>query len=411
MKRKLLFISMSLPYEKVTHAGGQIFNYYINRFIEDKNNEITLIAKVLPDERKYLDTVNPNMTLFTVSIPDNKIAKYLSYLKSINSKINPFYKYGNVLTKEIYDQIRDILKKLKESGYKPDVISLEWTWMLLYIDVVKKYFPDAKYITTEHDVTFLGLERRYKSDNHPVKKLYDYIRFQNVKKNELRSARQCDAVFVLNEKDKNLLLKESFEERKICILAPYFSKPQKVNRTPKMKDLLFYGAMNRDENSKSALWFIDNVMPRIQDLKLRFIVVGNKPQEDLLKRASDNIVVTGFVDDVTPYFEKSICMVASLVLGAGIKIKVLEAMAMGIPVLTNAVGIEGIDAIDGKSYLHCETPEDYENTIRAIVKGDIDISDISKNALDMITQKFDFDRSFDQYSSIVYDLAEEKGGN
>ncbi|MEO2263762.1 glycosyltransferase [Dorea sp. YH-dor228] len=409
MKRKLLFISMSLPFAKVSHAGGQIFNYYINRFIEDKNNEITLIAKVLPDEKKYLDTVNPNMTLYTVSTPENTVAKYFSYLKSMNSKVNPFYKYGNVLTKEIYDQIREILKKLKASGYKPDVISLEWTWILLYIDTIKNYFPDAKYIATEHDVTFLGLERRYKTDNNPIKKMYDFIRFKSIKKNELKAARQCDVIFVLNEKDKNLLLKESFEDSKIGILPPYFSKPQKVNRIPEMKDLLFYGAMNRDENSKSALWFIDNVMPRIQDLGLRFVIVGNKPQEEILKRESDQIVVTGFIDDVTPYFEKSICLVASLVLGAGIKIKVLEAMAMGIPVLTNNVGIEGIDAVDGESYLHCETPEDYEKAIRAIVKGEIDIRAISRNSLNMISQKYDFDRAFEEYSGIVYALAEEIG--
>ena len=72
----------------------------------------------------------------------------------------------------------------------------------------------------------------------------------------------------------------------------------------------------------------------------------------------DVITVTGFVKEISKYFEQSLCLVAPLVLGAGIKIKVLEAMSAGLPVLTNQIGIEGIPAQNGIHYYYCERPQE-----------------------------------------------------
>ena len=72
----------------------------------------------------------------------------------------------------------------------------------------------------------------------------------------------------------------------------------------------------------SALWFIDNVLPLLSDIDIRFVVLGSNPTEELKAKESARVHVTGFVDAVEPYFEKSMCLVAPLVLGAGIKVKV-----------------------------------------------------------------------------------------
>lgn len=122
------------------------------------------------------------------------------------------------------------------------------------------------------------------------------------------------------------------------------------------RSVLFFGAMARPENYLSAIWYIENVMPRIQDLKLKFVVLGSNPAEVFEKYINDEVIVTGFVEDVTPYFEKSLCLVAPLVLGAGIKVKILEAMSAGIPILTNAIGIEGISATTQKNMFIVKMP-------------------------------------------------------
>lgn len=404
MKRRILFISMCLPFDKAFHAGGKTFNYYINSFANDPDNEVALIAKVLPDEEKYVDTVNKNIRLYPVSAPKFGLRKYYSYLKSLNSKLNPIYKYGNTLTRDIYDQIEEIMKKLKVDGYVPDVIILEWTPMLLFVERVKKYFPHAKVVASEHDVTFLGKKRKYESTKGMIRKELNYVRYSNIKKRELAAIHQCDLVVTHNKKDQNLLIANGVPKEKLGVIAPYYDSFPSTKRTPQKGNVIYYGAMNRIENSSSALWFIENVMPKIKDETIIFTVIGNKPPQELVNKQSEKIVVTGFVDNPAPYFENAMCLVAPLLLGAGVKVKIIEALSSGVPVVTNDIGIEGIDAKDGIEYIHATKPEEYAETIGKMISGEIDTNTISNNAVDLIKKCYDLKASFKQYSQQVYSL-------
>lgn len=360
---------MCLPLDKAFHAGGKTFNYYIKKFANDPDNEVTLIAKVLPEEENYIDTINPRIHKLLVQTPKEKIRRYLGYIKSINSKFNPFYKYGNVISKEIYDQIEDRLKELKHYNYHPDVVVLEWTSMLLYIDVVKKFFPDAKYVASEHDVSFLGMKRLISKAKNPFERNIRTKAYYIFKRNELEAIQKCDLVVTHNNKDKRLLINNGIPENKLGVIVPYYDRfPAKARYNKNKKDIIYYGAMNRMENSTSAMWFIENVMPALGDCDVRFVIIGNKPPRELVNRANDRIIVTGFVEDPSDYFNNAMCLAAPLLYGAGIKVKIIEALSSGVPVLTNSIGIEGIDAEDGISYLHCESASDYVNTIKRILE-------------------------------------------
>lgn len=409
MKRKILYISMCLPFDKAFHAGGKTFNYYINSFANDSDNEVTLIAKVLPDEERYVDTVNKNIRFYSVSAPKFGFKKYYSYLKSLNSKLNPVYKYGNTLTRDIYDQIEEKMKALQVDGYAPDIVILEWTSMLLFVERVKKYFPLAKIVASEHDVTFLGKKRKYETSKGMLKKELNYVRYSNIKKRELAAIYQCDLVVTHNEKDRQLLIANSVPKEKLGVIAPYYDSFPSTKRTSQKGNIIYYGAMNRIENSSSALWFIENVMPRLKDEDVKFTIIGNKPPQELVNKRSEKIVITGFVDDPAPYFENAMCLVAPLLLGAGVKVKIIEALSSGVPVITNDIGIEGIDANDGVEYLHATEPIDYENIIRKMILGEIDTNAISSNAINLIRENYNLSKSFAQYSRRVYALLKNGG--
>lgn len=408
MKRKILYISMCLPFDRAFHAGGKTLNYYVNKFADDPENEVTLIAKVLPDEEPFIQSVNPKIKLHLVSTPKSGTKKMLCYLKSLNSKYNPVYKYGNTLTKEIYDQIERELKSLKSQGYKPNIVILEWTSILLFIDRVKRYFPDAKYVASEHDVTFLGKERKFQAAEGLINRRIKKASYRNIKSRELSAISSCNLVVTQNQKDRLLLEQNGVSSDILGVIAPYYDRFPSSKRTPNNRDIIYYGAMNRVENSSSALWFIDNVLPNLSDCNIRFIVIGNKPPKELLDRQNDRVVVTGFVDDPAPLFENSMCLVAPLLLGAGVKVKIIEALSAGIPVLTNDIGIEGIDARDGIEYFRCITAEDYESVIRKMINEEIDSTQITNNAIEMIERSYDLKKSFSKYSNRVYSLIEEE---
>ena len=108
------------------------------------------------------------------------------------------------------------------------------------------------------------------------------------------------------------------------------------------------------------------------------------------RRENEKIKVVGFVKDVSDYFAKGLCLVAPLQMGAGIKVKILEAFSAGIPVLTNHIGIEGIPARDGKEYFHCETPNEYAAAIRRLLSDRKSASELSQNARQLVQKQFDY---------------------
>lgn len=406
MKRKILYLSMCAPFPDTRHAGGKTFNYYIESFAGDHENEVTLVSKILTDEMGQESKINKKIKKYLLFKPSG-MSKYWYYMRSINSKYNPRYRYGNVLLKATYDQYRNVLATLKKQGYVPDVIILEWTSMLLYIDEVKKYYPNAVYVASEHDVSFLGAYRKYETEHNAVKKLYKKTNYKNIKKRELSAIRKCDYVVTHNSKDRDLLLKERIPENLVGTIVPYFDAFN-LKRRPDKRDILFYGAMNRVENSESALWFIEHVMPLLQEYPVRFVIVGNKPPEELKKLADDRIVVTGFVEDAAPYFESAMCAAVPLLHGAGVKVKVIEALSAGIPVLTNEIGIEGIPARNGEEFFLCRKPEEYANIIIRMLNDYTQFEDVSRKAKQLIEREYNLEESFCNYSRHIYELIQRK---
>ena len=130
--------------------------------------------------------------------------------------------------------------------------------------------------------------------------------------------------------------------------------------------LLFTGTMNYFPNADAAIYFCDEVFPRIRERhpKACFYVVGNHPSEPVKRlEAHEGVTVTGYVPDVRPYFEKASVFVAPLRAGSGIQTKNLEAMAMGVPVVTTSVGAMGLEADIGKELLVADTPADFAEQV------------------------------------------------
>ena len=380
-KIKLLWIANCVPCKGIKHAGGKTFQYYFNRFKDSKEFDIRLIGF---SDQLDRDTIEKELydTKHIIIYRDSFNIKKLC---NISSNFNPFHKYAGMISNYYALKTKESVMRYKNEGYEPNVIILEWTNIVLLIDEIKKIYPNAHYIASEHDVSFVGAERQvhYYSG---IKKFYESIHFNTLKKRELYSLKQCDLIMPHNKDNIVLLEKEGISKSKCQWLIPYYFDMHNIKRKSNQKDILFYGAMSRKENFLSAEWFIKNVMPLLSKYDVRFVILGGNPPNSLVDCQSNCVHVTGYVEDIKPYFSNAMCFVAPLVLGAGIKVKILEALSAGIPVLTNNIGIEGIPACKGKEYIHCETAQEYKNAIIDILNGNINASLLENNAKKFITQ-------------------------
>lgn len=393
-KKRVLWISPVPPLYKSKTAGEKTYNYYVHRLLESGEYEFKFISLCDNERKKSVELQNRELDISCICYEE---AQRIKKLSNIESKYSPVAHYCGLISNFCAKEIIRNCKKLKAEGYYPDVLILEWTATVVLTSEIRKLFPAARIIASEHDVVFVGIERKSMYYNTLLWK----IRAKHEKAVEIAALKQCDVVLVQNPDNVRLLVNEGIKRECIKWLCPYYDDMSFVSRNPNKQDILFYGAMNRAENYLSAEWFIDHVMPLIEDLDIRFVVVGNKPPKTLLDRQSSRIIVTGFVEDVNPYVESALCMVAPLVLGAGIKVKILEAMSSGIPVLTNEIGIEGISAKNMEEYLHCDAPIEYAEKIRGIIDGVIDTKLLHDRSKALIQNAFSLEKSVGQYMDLL----------
>lgn len=386
-----LYISMMMPYKAASNGGANTLYYYISNMAKQSDMNITLIAKA-QNEKEYNTTID-GVSIIPIKNAPMELTHPIRLAKDVNAKLNPFFKYGNTLRLSIYDQI---LKVVKDLIFKPDVIILEYTQMIFLLEKLKKIYPNARFFASEHDVSFLWYHRKYIMEENRIKKWYWKNRYFYMKQNELKNLSNMDCVFPHNIKDEKLLMNENIDSNKIHTIVPFFQRLN-IERNPNNNTIIIYGAMNRPENYESAIWFIENVFTRLKDENVELLIIGGNPIDKLKSYENSRIKVLGFVKTLDEYFSTCTCLVAPLFLGAGIKIKVLEAMYAGVPTLTNDIGIEGIPAVRNQDYYHCDSANDYINIINSLTVDKKNTGKMSESAKNCIRNNFDVDHSFELY--------------
>jgi len=398
--KKIVWISPYIPYDTVRHAGGQIHNYYIKKLVQSGKFEVRLVSSYLPEEIESF-TLNKSIRCDLICNYDKGLKKIIRNGLDVGRLFFPFDRYGN--QKTLYNEIlmTRILRGYKKEGFIPDILIVEWTQSLLSLDCFRRIFPNAKIIGIEEDVTIQALTRKWERAIG-IQKVLAKIRLQNIKREEIRILKECDIIIVNNVKDEELLKQYGFDKN-VKRWVPFYHRYDDIHNVYDNK-IIYYGDMRRRENYTAAEWFIREVMPALADKDVVFQVIGSNPPEELKGMESDNVQVTGYIADIKPFFETALCMIAPLSLGAGIKIKVLEGMSAGLPVLTNEIGIEGIPAVDERDFMFCKTNEDYVSSIIKLLNGDVDPIEVAMSAKALLDESFNFEKSANQFIKWVEDL-------
>lgn len=154
------------------------------------------------------------------------------------------------------------------------------------------------------------------------------------------------------------------------VAIDYFTPGGEEPRSPK-GGLVFTGSMNWLPNQDGVRYFVEDIFSRLvsengQNGRWRFDIVGHNPPGWIRELASSQIRVTGSVPDVRPYMEQARIFVVPLRIGGGSRLKILEAFAMRVPVVSTSVGCEGLDVVHERQLLIADTPRDFAAAIRRL---------------------------------------------
>ncbi len=229
------------------------------------------------------------------------------------------------------------------------------------------------FVMDEHNVESMIWERFSRDEAEPLhKRLMFKQQAFLLRRVEARLATEAALVLMCSEADEAAMRKLCAPDQVQTRVVPngvdlgYFAAPGPVELTD---HVFFTGSMDWAPNENAVLTFLDEIWPAVRQRlpELEFAVVGRNPSARLRGRErAGEITVTGTVPDVRPYMREAMALLVPMRVGGGTRLKILEAFAARVPVVSTALGIEGIEAVPDKHYLRAETAGEFAEQIHRL---------------------------------------------
>jgi glycosyltransferase involved in cell wall biosynthesis len=320
--------------------------------------------------------------IFSILPPKfEKALRYRWYKKQIFGRAD-----GNFLL--YYSILKHLLKTQKF-----DAVILENLATLNAISLIRKYDKKVKIIYDAHNVdTNLAKAALSKNEILPG-------RLYAINKSEQSLYKIVDAVFACSDEDKETFVKMNKGKLKVETVPNGVNVPGKkyneaVNEE-KTQFLIFCGSLWSIPNAEGLYWFCKKIWPLVLNefpgLKLLVVGIGDLPRKYAEAYNTSSTEFTGAVDDVKPWYNKAAISIVPLLTGSGTRLKILEAMGMGVPVISTTIGAEGITYAEGKEIIIADEENDFVNKIIALLKDKNKRERLSVEARNLAVLKYDWD--------------------
>jgi len=284
---------------------------------------------------------------------------------------------------------RELKKLLQQKQF--DIVQMEGLYVCPYINVIRKY-SDAKIVYRAHNIESEIWERTA-ALSRGLKKLYIKILAGRIKSFEKGFINKYDLLVPITERD-GIILNNMGNTKPVCVSPTGIDTKVLIPHSKNLEhpSLFHIGSLEWGPNQEGLIWFIDRCWPKIHDKfpSLKFYIAGRRAPEWLVKRFSaPNIIFMGEIADAYEFMNSKSIMIVPLFSGSGMRIKIIEGMALGKPIVTTPIGTEGISTMSGKNILIADNEQGFLLDIERLITDPELFKAISANAIEYIQQKFD----------------------
>lgn len=289
-----------------------------------------------------------------------------------------------------------------------DVVQIVHSHMALYLETLP---PDTrcKRILMFQNIAFDQFGRIFRVERRPVIKMRALIHSLMMHRWEPRYAERFDRCITVSEVDRHLLTTANPHLQVDVIPSGVDTQAyQPLPQEGTSPTLLFVGKMSYPPCADAVLYFYREIFPLVRRMigDVEMWIVGREPPPEVRRLSGDGVHVTGWVDDVVPYYSQSTVCVVPLRAGGGTRLKILEAMALGRPVVSTSIGCEGLDVIDGQHLLIADSPEQFaEKTVR-LLKDRALYRHVTTHARQLVVDRYDWDMIAGQLMQIYAEMSE-----
>jgi glycosyltransferase involved in cell wall biosynthesis len=311
-----------------------------------------------------------------------------------------------------------ILKYYEKEGFKKQLgkIASENNYNIIVIEhsVMAKYFyclhqnHGAKTVLVMHDIAFSLYQLRYRYERNIFEKMKLLLSMLPFKKWESKMASLFDMVITVSEHDKKLLLSRMHKVDVRVVANGVNTKiNQPFSREARRENILFIGAMDYEPNVDAILYFCNEIFDLIKKSRpnCNLIIVGRSPTEKIIRLGNrPGIIIAGEVKEVKPFYEKSLVAIVPLRSGGGTRLKILEAMALGTPVVSTSIGCEGLEVKNGENILVADIPSDFSQMVISLITDVALWKCISLKARALVEETYDWEKISSGYHDILHEL-------
>jgi len=337
---KALYISSKPAYPKVDGGCVASANFIDNllkanidvEYLTISTNKHPFDLEEFPDSIK--DKIQPKTVKVFTAVRPLEAFKYLFKKKSYN--IDRFYD-------ERFTEL--IIERLSAADF--DIVVLDSLYATPYLQDIRKYFSGKVFVRT-HNVEFKIWEDLAQNERKAVKAKYLNRLAKDLKKYEIATLNQVDGILSLSEDDLAIFKGLAINTKMITI--PVTVEVSESEHDYSISTLFHLGAMNWQPNIEAVEYMIEmlpNIRQKIEDMEFR--IAGIYAENEFDSSKEEGIVVEGFVEDLNAFIASAGILTTPIKSGSGVRIKILEMMAAGVPVITTNLGAQGLFNLDSVS--------------------------------------------------------------
>ncbi|MHB1457498.1 MAG: glycosyltransferase family 4 protein, partial [Armatimonadota bacterium] len=253
-------------------------------------------------------------------------------------------------------------------SFKPDIVHIDHLQMAQFVEFDKSY----KVVLDNHNVESTIIKRVAETSDSMPTRLYAGLEWPKLQRYEVDICNKCDLVLTVSETDKDSLTAMGVNPAIIesVPIGVDVDTMKPVDMVTQSRNILSLGTMSWPPNIDSMLYFVKDVMPIIRDHLpgCTLTIAGSQPSPAIQSLESEpDISVTGFVEDIDSIARKCGVFIVPLRSGSGVRVKILNALAMGLPIVSTSIGAEGLDVRDDEHLLIADTPHDFANSVIRIL--------------------------------------------
>ncbi|MES2827203.1 MAG: glycosyltransferase family 4 protein [Bacteroidota bacterium] len=319
------------------------------------------------------------------------------YAHPVDTEVNVWGALFNIFSNQSYnvsrfydDEAEKMLQDiLKENEF--DIIQFEGLFVVPYLDAVKAN-SRAKFIYRAHNIEFDVWERIAMIERFSPRRKYLQFLARRLKVYETEQINRFHQIFAISEQDRQSILRNGCEiPIDVFPVALDFEKYHTSDSINTFPTLFHLGAMDWRPNKEGLEWFLDEIWPDIETLnsELRFYIAGKNMQREFFNYDSENLVVEGEVFDAVDFINSKDIMIVPLLSGSGMRVKIIEGMAMKKCIIATSMAAEGIKCNPGKDILIANTADEFYRCILQCITSPNKWREIGENARKTVERDHD----------------------